>query len=100
MNQEQRPEFASNAGKRRVEPNYRVLKTLGREDEFKASGQLEQLAGSFHRARALLLALQDEARSRSSPAAGERPRAQHPSPLRNCAAAHPSARRRPQAIKP
>src|SRR3970282_1106206 len=26
---------------------HRVLKTLGREDELKASGQLEQLAGSF-----------------------------------------------------
>jgi hypothetical protein len=28
---------------------HRVLKTLGREDELKASGQLEQLAGSFAR---------------------------------------------------
>ena len=26
---------------------HRVLKTLGREDELKASGQLEQLMGSF-----------------------------------------------------
>lgn len=28
---------------------HRVLKTLGREDELKASGQLEQLMGSFAR---------------------------------------------------
>jgi hypothetical protein len=28
---------------------HRVLRTLGREDELKASGQLEQLAGSFAR---------------------------------------------------
>ena len=29
---------------------HRVLKTLGREDELKASGQLEQLMGSFAQA--------------------------------------------------
>jgi hypothetical protein len=33
----------------RGQVRHRVLKTLGREDELKASGQLEQLAGSFAR---------------------------------------------------
>jgi transposase len=37
--------YRDEAGKVR----HRVLKTLGREDELKASGQLEQLAGSFAR---------------------------------------------------
>src|SRR5215211_7648093 len=39
---------------------HRVLKTLGREDELKASGQLEQLQGSFARLDPPLIGIRRE----------------------------------------